>query len=278
MIGCDSGEKISDAYGNFEADPVMVSSQAKGMLISLALEEGMRLKENEIVGVVDTTLLHLKKAQLIAAKRTATTKVKTINAQLAAQQVQIDNLQREYQRVQNLLEGGAATKKQIDDISGNIALLKAQKASLETRKSTIYAELKSFDIQLMQISDQIEKSKILNPITGIVLQKYKRYGETAVPGQIVYKIANMDHLFLRAYISGDQLSKVHTGQEVTVRYDIENGVAELPGIITWIAANAEFTPKVIQTREERVNLVYAIKIKVENDGSLKIGMPGEVVL
>jgi HlyD family secretion protein len=186
------------------------------------------------------------------------------------------NMEREYKRITNLVNDGAATTKQKDDLEGNMELLNSQIKVLATQKSTIAAERNSFHVQIEQVNEQIKRSLIRNPINGVVLQKYKQAGEIVAPGQTIYKIANIDKLILRAYISGEQLSQVKIGQIVTVRIDGEEDIEEHEGKVTWVSSQAEFTPKIIQTREERVNLVYAFKVEVINDGRLKIGMPGEI--
>jgi HlyD family secretion protein len=188
----------------------------------------------------------------------------------------MENLQRELERVKKLREDGAATEKQQDDLEGNIALVQAQINVQETQRATIAAERKSLQVQSEQLNEQISRMIVTNPSPGVVLQKYKQEGEIVAPGQILYKIAPLDRLILRAYISGSQLSQAKIGKEVTVRFDGSGGIEALPGTVTWIASEAEFTPRIIQTREERVNLVYAMKVEVKNDGRLKIGMPGEV--
>ncbi|MCK4745972.1 MAG: HlyD family efflux transporter periplasmic adaptor subunit, partial [Bacteroidales bacterium] len=197
--------------------------------------------------------------------------------QVRASHVQLDNMEREKERIDRLYEGGAATSKQQDDMSGQIALLEAQMLAVESQKASVYAERNTLDVQVEQVDDQILKSSVRSPMDGIMLTKYKEEGEIAAPGQPLFKMANLDELMLRAYVSGNQLSEVTTGKTVTVRFDMPGGTGETPGVISWISPRAEFTPKIIQTKEERVSLVYAIKVSVSNDGSLKIGMPGEVI-
>ncbi len=278
VSSCNNDQDQSDAFGNFEAVDVMVAAEAQGKLIAFTPMEGQEINEGEIVGVIDTTQLFLKKQQLLAAITTLQTKVKTLDAQVKANVVQMENLEREYNRLLNLLEDGAATSKQKDDMDGNIKVLKAQIAALETQKATISAERNTLKIQIAQVNDQIKRSQVKNPISGVVLQKYKEQGEIVGAGQNLYKIADLDKLILRVYVSGDQLSTVKIGEEVTVRIDGTEGIEELPGLVTWVSSQAEFTPKIIQTKEERINLVYAVKVVVENDGMLKIGMPGEIKL
>ncbi|MEX0986382.1 MAG: HlyD family efflux transporter periplasmic adaptor subunit [Bacteroidales bacterium] len=275
---CNNNQDASDAFGNFEGNPVMVAAESQGRILNLDVEEGQVLMLNQKVGAIDSMQLHLQKKQLHASLQTIRSRSVSLDAQIATQRVQLTNLEREANRIKNLLEDGASTPKQKDDMEGNIALLNAQIRGLVTQKQTIEAEVKALFIQMDQLQDQINRTVIQNPVEGVVLQKYKQQGELVVPGQAIYKIANMEKLILRAYISGRQLSQVNTGQQVTVRIDGVKTIEEMVGTITWVASQAEFTPKIIQTREERVNLVYAIKVEVVNDGRLKIGMPGEVKL
>jgi HlyD family secretion protein len=276
MTACNNNNQRSDAYGNFESIPVMVASQGQGQLIMFTIEEGQQLESGTVVGVIDTMQHHLQREQLNASMAATQTRLQTVNAQIRAQEVQLKNLRRELERVENLRMDGAATKKQQDDLEGNLDLMKAQINVYETQKSTISAERNAIHAQADLLEDKISKSVITNPSPGVVLQRYKQEGEIVAPGQILYKIAPLDRLILRAYISGRQLSQAAIGQQVTVKFDGSEGIEEIRGEITWIASEAEFTPKIIQTRDERVNLVYAMKVKVSNDGRLKIGMPGEV--
>jgi HlyD family secretion protein len=276
MTACNNNKNMSDAYGNFESIPVMVAAQSQGQLIAFSVEEGQQLERGKTIGVIDTMQIHLQREQLLTALQALRARRQTVDAQVRSQQVQLENLRRELARIEQLREDGAATEKQQDDLEGNIALVQAQIAAQETQKAAIAAERASILAQADQLDDRISKSIVTNPAAGVVLQKYKQEGEIVAPGQILYKIAPLDRLILRAYISGGQLSRVQLGQEVTVRFDGNETIESLPGKVTWIAPEAEFTPKIIQTRDERVNLVYAMKVEVKNDGRLKIGMPGEV--
>jgi len=276
-VSCKQQPDTADAYGNFEAVEVMVSAESSGRIFNFPAQEGAALKENQVAVQIDTTQLYLQKLRLESGKVSLSSKIKTLDAQLRASRVQLDNLLREQERIQKLLEGGAATSKQLDDITGQVELLKAQMEATESQKASIHAEKNTLQVQIRQVEDQITKCSIRNPIDGILLTKYKEEGELAAPVQPLYKIANMEKLILRAYVSGSQLSSIQTGGQVKVRFDREQGLEETTGVVSWISPRAEFTPKIIQTREERVNLVYAIKIVVPNNGSLKIGMPGEVV-
>ncbi len=279
--GCSNKKDNADAYGNFEAVEVMVSSQANGKIMRLAIEEGDVLKENEKIGYVDTLQLHLKKQQLQATIQALQSKTQNVKIQIEVLQKEMANLERDKRRIQALLLDSAATSKQLDDINGAIAVTKqkiaATRSQLNTANRGILSEIKPLEIQIRQLEDQIEKSIITNPIRGTVLTKYAEESEITAFGKPLYKIANLEKINLRAYISGDQLSQVKLGQKVTVQIDEPGGKSSShEGVITWIASQAEFTPKIIQTKEERVNLVYAFKVEVPNDGSMKIGMPGEV--
>jgi len=276
LLGCKSNINQADAYGNFEAIEVMVSAEAQGRIGTFLPREGDRLSKGEVGVVIDTIQLHLKRRQLQSARAALATTINTLDAQVHASQVQMENMEREKRRVDNLMEGGAATSKQQDDMAGQIELLKARMAATASQKASVYAERKTMDIQIRQVEDQIGRCYVRHPLDGILLTKYKEQGEVAAPGQPLYKMANMDELILRAYISGNQLSDVKVGGTVTVRFDVQEGMKETSGKVSWVSPQAEFTPKIIQTKEERINLVYAIKVVVSNDGRLKIGMPGEV--
>ncbi|MBN1132602.1 MAG: HlyD family efflux transporter periplasmic adaptor subunit [Bacteroidales bacterium] len=276
MIACDADKSKSDAYGNFEAVDLLVAAESQGRLIEFRIEEGQELRTGYQAGLIDTIQLSLKIDQLQAAKKTVFSKINTLETQIEAVNIQKTNLLREYDRISSLMDDGAATGKQMDDLKGQIKLLDAQIKTLGSQIQSVSTEQTSLDIQIEQVRDQVRRSRIMNPIDGTVLQKYKEEGELVIPGQNLYKISDLDTLILRAYISGNQLSEVAVGEEVQVFIDTLNGLRTFKGTVTWIASQSEFTPKIIQTRDERVSLVYAMKIKVPNDGSLKIGMPAEV--
>ena len=272
----EKGEK-SDAYGNFEAREIIVSSEVQGKILKLMVEEGQILPANEVVGLVDTVQPYLKKEQLVAQKYAVSTKLNNIHAQINVQNEQKKILVKEKNRFENLLKDGAATTKQLDDIAGKINLINSQIESIRTQKSTVLSELTAINKQIEQIEDQIKRCKIINPIFGTVLEKYIEPHEIVIPGRAIYKIADLREMILRVYISGNQLSRISIGQKVEVLIDKnERETRVLEGTVSWISQQAEFTPKIIQTKEERVNLVYAVKVHMKNDGSLKIGMPGEV--
>jgi len=276
-MACNQQEESADAYGNFEAIEVMVSAESNGRIITFLQQEGATLQKDQVTVTIDTTQLYLQKLQLESGFVSLGSRINTLEAQVRASRVQLENLDREKSRIDKLVKGGAATTKQQDDIYGQVALLEAQIAATESQKASVYAERKTLEVQIRQVEDQILKCTVKNPITGIMLTKYKEQGEMAALGQPLYKIADMGELILRAYVSGNQLASVQTGGAVSVRFDKEQEMVEIGGIVSWVSPRAEFTPKIIQTREERVNLVYAIKVQVPNDGSLKIGMPGEVI-
>ena len=276
FLGCSSNEEQADAYGNFEAIEVMVSAESQGRIVAFSPREGELLQKGDVTVIVDSTQLTLKKRQLQSGVISLKSKINILDAQVRASKVQLENLNREKNRIDQLFEGGAATSKQKDDINGQIALLEAQILTTESQKSSVYAERNTLNVQIEQVEDQIWKCAVRNPIQGILLTKYREEGEITMPGQSLYKLANMDELYLRAYVSGEQLSIIETGQSVNVRFDAPGGREEVAGKVNWISPQAEFTPKIIQTKEERINLVYAIKVLVPNDGRLKIGMPGEV--
>lgn len=283
FAACKSKDDAADAYGNFESTEIIVSAEASGRLLSFDVEEGAVLQANALVGGIDSIQLNLKKAQLGANIKAVLSKRPEIAPQLEVIRQQIATQQREKQRVQNLMKANAATPKQLDDINAAIALLEKQYAStsssLNTQISGLNSESQPLELQVEQVKEQLAQSRVINPIQGTVLTKYVEKGEVVTFGKPLYKIADLNTMYLRAYISGDQLGQVKTGQQVTVQTDLPNGeLKSLPGTVSWISGDAEFTPKTIQTREERVQLVYALKVRVQNDGSLKIGMPGEIRL
>lgn len=275
---CSNQNDLADGYGNFDAHAeVIVSSQTMGELQRFNVEEGTHLKAGEIVGLVDTTQLHLKKMVLENQKKAVASKLENINASIAVQRQKLKINETNQRRIQNLYQNHAATKKQLDDINGLVELNKKEIKATQTQKKNIYTQLESIDAQIAEVNESIQQSLITNPVNGTVLVKYAEKGELAAPGKPLYKIANLKTLELRAYVSGSQLSHIKIGQKVHVYYDKDKKADyETEGTIIWISSQAEFTPKTIQTKQERVNLVYAVKIKVSNaNGALKIGMPGE---
>ncbi|HOY32608.1 MAG TPA: efflux RND transporter periplasmic adaptor subunit [Bacteroidales bacterium] len=277
LTACSGRNDKSDAYGNFEADETIISSEVSGKILQLALEEGQETKEGTPIGLVDTTDYQLKKEQLTAQRNAISTKSANIASQIEVQFQQKSNLLTDKARIEKLYKEGAATKKQLDDINGAISLVDKQMKSIETQNSGIADEILTLDKQIDQINLNIKKCHLTSPVSGTILNKYIQAGELVIPGKALFKIADLSSVFLRSYISESQLANVKLGQKVEVLIDKgEDNTAKYEGTVTWISSSAEFTPKIIQTKEERVNLVYAIKIKVKNDGALKIGMPGEV--
>jgi HlyD family secretion protein len=276
---CDHRKKLSDAYGNFEAEDVIVSAEMSGKLLQFTVREGRRLDEGGIVGLIDTVQLSLQLKQLEAQRSAVKSKIAGVEAQVSVQQQQYENLLVSMNRVSKLLGSGAATQQQQDDLDGQLKLIKRQIAASQTSFVSIQKEMAVVDSQKDLLLYQLSKCRIVNPVSGVILEKYLNVGEMAVVGKPLFKIADLSTLDLRCYVSEDLLSVLKLGQKVSVLTDGENGTLnELSGVISWISDEAEFTPKIIQTRKERVKLVYAVKVNVINDGSLKIGMPGEMVL
>lgn len=295
VAACNNHQVSSDASGTFEADEVVVSAELAGRLLSFIVEEGDSLAKGAVIGSIDAVNLELQKEQVAASidalsQRTAdvSPQVKLLEQQLTVQQSQLNTLQKERQRTENLLKQDAATGKQLDDINAQIDLISkqitvthqqinVQRSNTGTQNRSILSEGAPLQKRVAQLEDQLKKASIQNPVPGTVLTSYAAAGEVVSAGKALYKIADLSQLYLRAYITSAMLSEVKIGQDVTVLIDQgKDDYKKYPGRITWISDKAEFTPKTIQTKEERANLVYALKIKVKNDGFLKIGMYGEV--
>ena len=281
VISCGASDDTPDAYGNFEADDVLISAESNGKITFFNIEEGDRLKAGQLVAITDTLQLHLKKAQLKASIRAIQNKTQDVQAQIDVLEEQKKTIQREVRRVEALVKEEAATQKQLDDLQGELEIVEkrinATRTQLETNNSGLLSEIEPLIVQIAQIEDQIDKCKIINPVNGTVLGKYAEPGEITAFGRPLYKIADLDKITLRAYVSETQLASIEIGQEVVVRIDDGEHYKTEKGKLTWISDEAEFTPKEIQTKEARVNLVYAIKVVLPNDGAFKIGMPGEIV-
>jgi HlyD family secretion protein len=295
LMACNNKNGKFDATGTFEVDEVVVSSELAGKITSFSVEEGQTIPKDSIVAVVDAANISLQKEQVEAniqalSEKTAdvSPQVRLLENQLAVQQSQLNNLLHEQTRIQNLLKQDAATGKQLDDITAqvdvaqkNLAVtqqqINVQRSNVATQNRGIMSEGKPLEKRIAQLDDQLRRATILNPVNGTVITKYAEQGEITAAGKALYKIADLSTMTLRAYITSTQISEVKLGQVVKVLVDDgADKYKELPGTITWIADKAEFTPKTIQTKEERANLVYAIKVKVKNDGYLKIGMYGEL--
>jgi HlyD family secretion protein len=296
LLNACTKENDYDASGNFEADEVIVSAQQNGILLSYTVEEGAQLKPGDKVGQIDVRIAELQKEQVQASIEALSQKtinpndqLELVRRQLAVQQAQLAQQLRERTRTENLVKADAATRKQLDDINAAIDQLQKQIAvtkqqltlnsyNTNTQNRSILSEKNPLEKSAAQFQEQINKGQVINPISGTVLVNYALQGELQVVGKPLYKIANTDTLYLRAYITGTQLAQVKVNQQVKVRIDQgEKDYKAYDGTITWISSKSEFSPKTIQTKDERANLVYAIKVKVKNDGYLKIGMYGEVL-
>lgn len=283
LSACDRGKGDYDASGVFETTEVIVSAEANGKIMQFDIEEGQLLDAAREIGYIDTVQLYLKKMQLQANMKSVKTRYTDVPRQIAATKQQIATQRNELKRFENLVKSNAANQKQVDDINAQILVLErqlaAQTETLENSNRGVSEESTGLDIQVAQLNDQLQKSIITSPIRGTVLSKYAEQGELATQGRALFKIADMDNMFLRAYITSGQLTEVKIGQQVRVFADFgEKDIKEYAGTITWISDKSEFTPKTIQTRDERANLVYAVKIAVKNDGYLKKGMYGELKL
>jgi len=295
LAACGGNGNDFDASGTFEADEVIVSAEASGKILSLGIEEGMTVGKDSVIGRIDAENISLQKEQVQASIEALGEKtsdvgpqVQMLQDQLKVQQSRLDNLLHERTRTENLVKADAATQKQLDDINASIDVIRkemgvtqqqinVQRSNIGTQNRSILSEGKPLAKRAEQLNDQIEKANIVNPINGTILTKYAEQGEVTSIGKALYKIADLSTITLRAYISGSQLPQIKLGQQVKVLVDDGKGkYREMPGTISWISDKAEFTPKTIQTKDERANLVYAIKVKVKNDGYLKIGMYGEV--
>ncbi len=273
---CSNNKTKSDAFGNFETNEVIISSENSGKIIMTAFSEGQKVKKGDVMAITDTANLVLQRSQLLAQKASVLAQKAGLFASIAVSDQQITNVQKDQVRIKKMLADGAATPKQMDDIDGQIALTGKQKKAYSAQIAAIEMNAEAVDAQIAVLNDKIGTSVVRAPISGIILEKYAETGELAIPGKSLYKMANVDSLILRVYISGPQLTQIKTGKAVKVMIDTNEGLKEIAGTVEWISPEAEFTPKIIQTREERVKLVYAAKVRVPNDGSLKLGMPGEI--
>lgn len=281
LISCSNNDDAYDASGTFEATEVTIASEANGTIKQLNLEEGQELKIGQYLGYIDSTQTYLQKQQLEARIKVLLNRKPNIALQLSSLEEQLRQAKREQNRIRNLVEGKAAPQKALDDAISQVEIIenqiKAQKSTLSISTASLVNETEPLQAQIRQLNDKLEKCKIINTVKGTVLAKFAEEHETTVPGAPLYSIANLDTLTLRAYITGKQLPDIKIGQEVTVLTDSSSqDFKTYKGTVEWVSNKAEFTPKTIQTQDERANLVYAVKIKVPNDGYLKIGMYGEV--
>jgi HlyD family secretion protein len=274
---CAKTENRADAYGNFEVNEVTISSQAAGELLKFSIEEGEKLSQNQIVGLVDTTLLTIKKNQIINNIAGMAAKIESANLNLQAVQQQRKLLEKEKNRVAELFQKNATTEQNRDKIFSDYDVLLLKIAALKKDIQSLEKQKIGMEYNLTEIHENLAHTKIVNPINGVVLVKYKEAHEILGKGTPLYKIGNLKDMILKVYVSADQLDNIQIGQPVEVLFDKDKSSNhKTEGKISWISAQSEFTPKNIQTKEERIDQVYAVKIKVKNDGPIKIGMPGEV--
>jgi HlyD family secretion protein len=279
IFSCSGTDEESDAFGNFEADPVIVSSESSGKILQFNVKKGQKIETGFTATITDTVQIALKLRQIDAQKGAIVAKRQSIRSQIAVFEEQIKTLAINKERISRMLKDQAATQKQLDDITGQISVIEKQIESTKTQFTSVNRELEVLEAQKETTEDLLGRCTVKSPVNGTILETYVEQGELATPGKPLFKIADLDELTLKVYVSGAQLPNVKIGQQVEVLVDksaTEN--QSFPGKISWISSEAEFTPKIIQTKEERVKLVYAVKVAVKNNGALKIGMPGEVKL
>lgn len=276
--GCKSGQDKADAYGNFEATEVIVSAETSGRILKLNPTEGTEVENGTEIALIDTTLLHLQKGEIDAGMRSVRTRISSINAQNEILNQQIANLNVNISRIENMLKEDAATRKQYDDLTGQVAVLEKQIAANNTQKVSVAAELAVYTSKMATLDEQIARSCVKSPLKGTIIEKYSEAGEMTAAGKPLVKIADLSVIKLKVYVSGAQIGSIRPGQQCSVRIDDGvKGFRSFQGKISYISDKAEFTPKIIQTKEERVAFVYAVNIDILNDGSMKSGMPGEVI-
>lgn len=283
LLSCSESDDRFDATGTFEADEVIVSAEVTGTIEELDIQEGSEVTEGQVLGRIDSTQLFLRKKQIQAQIEAMLSKRPRIATQLASYNVQLETAERELQRVSSLRKAEAATQKQVDDARAQVDVIRRQmeahRSSLDISSQGLVSETLPLSAQIEQIEDQLSHSRIVSPVTGTILSQYTEAHELVFPGKPLFKVADLSYLELRAFITGNQLPETRLNQQVSVFVDDgSGGYREYPGTLAWISDKAEFTPKTIQTREERADLVYAVKVRVKNDGLLKIGMYGEVKL
>jgi HlyD family secretion protein len=278
LVGCKNKPYKADAFGNFEATEVIISAETNGPILQFNPVEGDQMDKNAIIALVDTTIIHLQIAEIDAGMKSVRTHISSINAQNDILKQQIENLNVNISRIGKMLKDDAATQKQYDDLTGQVAVFQKQIAANNTQKASIAAELSVSESKKTTLNDLIKRSCVKSPLKGTVIEKYSEAGEITAPGKPLVKIADLSVIKLKVYVSGAQLGSIKIGQQCTVRIDNgKKGFSSFTGTISYISGKAEFTPKIIQTKEERVILVYAVNIDVINDGTLKSGMPGEAI-
>ncbi len=277
LFACNSGEQKSDAYGNFETDEVLVASEAGGKILQMKVQQGASVKLNDVICIIDTSNIVLQIDQLLARKNAVLSQKKQLRAQNDITRQQIQNLQTDIDRLQKLFADGAATQKQLDDADGQLQVMQKKIVATNVQLQTVDAQAQEIDANIAVQQKRLDDCTVTSPMNGSILEKYVEQGELTSPGKTIVKMANTSTLDLRVFISGKQLEQARVGAEVEVLTDGASSLVKDKGTITWISSQSEFTPKVIQTRDERVDMVYAMKIRVENkDGKYKIGMPGEI--
>jgi HlyD family secretion protein len=278
LAGCKNNSDKADAFGNFEATEVTISAETNGRILQLDIQEGKLIEKGAIIGLIDTTIFHLQKSEIEAGMKSVVTRINSINSQNDIFNQQIENLNVNISRIEKMLKDEAATQKQYDDLTGQVAVLRKQIAANNTQKASVAAELTVYESRKATVNEQINRCIVKSPLKGTVIEKYSEEGEITAAGKPLVKIADLSIIKLKVYVSGAQIGKIKTGQTCTVRIDNgEKGFSSFTGSISYISEKAEFTPKIIQTKEERVVLVYAVNIDVSNDGTLKSGMPGEAL-
>lgn len=277
-LSCSNNKADADGYGNFEATEVMVSSETTGRIIKFDCAEGIMVEKGDLIALVDTTILHLQKAEIESGIKSVRTRIKTINAQNEILNQQIENLNVNIRRIGNMLKDEAATQKQYDDLTGQVAVLQKQISANNTQRESVIAEMGVMESRKATVNEQISRSNVFSPIKGTVIEKYAEAGEITAAGKPLVKVADLSVIILKVYVSGGQLGRVRTGGNCKIRIDDgEKAYREFEGTVRFVSEKAEFTPKIIQTKEERVTMVYAVDIAVVNDGTLKAGMPGEAI-
>lgn len=276
---CSNDADKADAYGNFEATEVIVSAETNGRILKYAPSEGSQVIKDDEIALIDTTLLNLQRAEIEAGMKSTRTRIASINAQNDILNQQIQNLNVNVERTANMLKSDAATAKQMDDLTGQIAVIEKQIAANNIQKASIAAELNVAESRKATITEQISRCIVKSPIDGTLLEKYAEAGEITAAGKPLARLADLSVMRLKVYVSGSQVANIKTGQQCTIRIDNgEKGYSSFSGTISYISGKAEFTPKIIQTKEERVTLVYAVLIDVKNEtGIMKSGMPGEAI-
>jgi HlyD family secretion protein len=278
IAGCKNKADQADAYGNFEATEVIVSAETSGRIMKFDVSEGTEIAQGKEIALVDTTLFHLQKAEINAGMKSVSTRISSINAQNEILNQQIANLKVNIARTENMLKNDAATQKQYDDLTGQLAVMEKQIAANNTQKASVAAELSVYEAKKATLNEQLVRSSVKSPVKGTIIEKYAEAGELTAAGKPLVKIADLSVIRLTVYVSGAQLGSIKVGQDCTVRIDDgKKAYKSFTGTISYISEKAEFTPKIIQTKEERVTLVYAVNVELNNDGSMKSGMPGEVI-